>query len=386
MKLKWERIRQIIRKEFIEVFRDRRLRTMIMLPPLIQLLIYGYTVNLDIEHGLIAWMDLDRTPASRDLLASFEGSSRFSIVATPTSEIEVQRLLDAGDVQAVVRVLPDFERNIRRGEPAPVQILVDGANSNTASLLSGYISAAIADYTGKVLANQRNMRIMSRSSTSPPSLAVPNLVLRPRVWFNPDLKSRNYFIPGVVVNIIMIVTLALTAQAIVREKELGTMEQLLVTPIRPIEIIIGKTLPFAAIGLFDVVLVVSAALLIFRTPLHGSPLLLLGSAILFLLTTLGAGLFISTISRTQQQAMLSTFFFTAPAFMLSGFAFPIRNMPVPVQYLTYLDPLRYFMEIVRGIFLKGAGISLLWPDMLALLVYGTVILSLSAARFRKKLD
>ena len=164
------------------------------------------------------------------------------------------------------------------------------------------------------------------------------------------------------------------------------MEQLLVTPIRPIEIILGKTLPFAAIGLFDVILVVSAALVIFRVPLHGSLLLLLGSAILFLLTTLGAGLFISTISHTQQQAMLSTFFFTAPAFMLSGFAFPIRNMPVPVQYLTYLDPLRYFMEIVRSIFLKGAGVSLLWQDMLALLIYGIAILGLSAARFRKRLD
>jgi len=382
----WERIRQIVRKEFIEVLRDPRLRLTIMLPPLIQLLIFGYTVNLDIEHARIAWMDLDRTPASRDLLASFQGSPRFSIVATPQSEAEVQYLLDAGDVQGVVRVLPNFERDIRRGEPAPVQILSDGSNSNTASLLSSYIATAISDYTGNVLASQQNLRIMSRSPTSPPNLAAPNLVSRPRVWFNPDLKSRNYFIPGVVVNIIMIVTLALTAQAIVREKELGTMEQLLVTPIRPVEIILGKTLPFAVIGLVDVVLVISAALLIFRTPLQGSLALLFGCAILFLLTTLGAGLFISTISRTQQQAMLSTFFFTAPAFMLSGFMFPIRNMPLPVQYLTYLDPLRYFMEIVRSIFLKGAGVSLLWRDMLALLVYGVAILGLSAARFRKRLD
>lgn len=382
----WDRIRQIIRKELIEVFRDPRLRTTIMLPPLIQLLIYGYTVNLDIEHGLIAWMDLDRTPASRDLLASFQGSPRFRVVATPRSEAEVERLLDSGDVQAIVRVLPDFERHLRRGEPAPVQILVDGANSNTGSLLSGYIAAAIGDYGGRIIAEQQNMLVMSRSPASPPSFVVPNLVWRPRVWFNPNLKSRNYFIPGVVVMIMMIVTLALTAQAIVREKELGTMEQLLVTPLRPIEIILGKTLPFAAISLFDVVLVVLAALLIFRVPLHGSLLLLLGSSILFLMTTLGAGLFISTISNTQQQAMLSTFFFTTPAFLLSGFMFPIRNMPVPVQYLTYLDPLRYFMEIVRGIFLKGSGVSLLWQDMLALLIYGIAILGLSAARFRKTLD
>jgi ABC-2 type transport system permease protein len=206
------------------------------------------------------------------------------------------------------------------------------------------------------------------------------------VWFNPDLESRNYFVPGVVVNIIMIVTLSLTAQAIVREKEIGTMEQLMVTPIRPIEMIIGKTLPFAVIGLFDVVLVISAALLIFRTPLRGSPLLLLFCSILFLMTTLGAGLFLSTISDTQQQAVMSSFFFTAPAFMLSGFAFPIRNMPLPVQYLTYLNPLRYFIDIVRGIFLKGVGASVLWPQMLALFIYGAAILGLSAARFKKRLD
>ncbi len=382
----WERIFQIIRKEFITVFRDLRLRTTILIPPLVQLIIYGYTVNLDIEHGLIAWMDLDHTPASRDLLASFEGSSRFRVVAAPLSEAEVQKLMDAGDVQAVVRVLPNFERHIRRGEPAPVQILVDGANSNTASLLSGYISSAIAEYAEKALTTQQGVIVMSRSPTAPPNVSAPRLVARPRVWFNPDLKSRNYFIPGVVVNIIMIVTLALTAQAIVREKELGTMEQLLVTPIRPIEIILGKTLPFAVIGLFDVVLVISAAELIFQVPVHGSALLLVGSSTLFLLTTLGAGLFISTISRTQQQAMLSTFFFAAPAFMLSGFAFPIRNMPVAVQYLTLLDPLRYFMQIVRGIFLKGAGFDLIWRDMAALLAYGIAILGLSAIRFQKRLD
>jgi len=206
------------------------------------------------------------------------------------------------------------------------------------------------------------------------------------VWFNPDLRSRNYFVPGVVVNIIMVVTIMLTALAIVREKEIGTMEQLMVTPIRPLELMIGKTLPFAVVGLLDVVLVTSAALVVFRIPLRGSALLLLLCAALFLLTTLGAGLFLSTISQTQQQVMMSTFFFTTPAFMLSGFAFPIANMPAAVQYLTYLNPVRYFMEIVRGIFLKGAGISILWPQMTALAIYGVTIVGLSAARFRKRLD
>ena len=176
-----------------------------------------------------------------------------------------------------------------------------------------------------------------------------------RVWFNPDLYSRNYFVPGVIANIVMLITLMLTSLAIVREKEIGTMEQLMVTPVRPIELMLGKTLPFALVGLIDVVMITAAALLVFHVPLRGSFLLLLGCAVLFLMSSLGAGLFLSTISQTQQQAMMSSFFFSTPAFMLSGFAFPIRNMPQPVQWLTYLNPVRYFMEIVRGIFLKGAG-------------------------------
>jgi ABC-2 type transport system permease protein len=207
-----------------------------------------------------------------------------------------------------------------------------------------------------------------------------------RVWFNPELESRDYFVPGVVVNIIALVTVMLTAMSIVREKEIGTMEQLMVTPIRPIELMIGKLLPFAAIGLFEVGLVTSAAMLVFDTPLRGSVVLLFGAAILFLLTTLGAGLFISTISHTQQQAMMSSFFFFLPAMLLSGFAFPIRSMPAAVQFLTYVNPLRYFMDIVRGIFLKGTGLAHLWPQLAALLAIGTAALLLSAARFRKRLD
>jgi ABC-2 type transport system permease protein len=212
------------------------------------------------------------------------------------------------------------------------------------------------------------------------------VIARSRVWFNPDLRSRNYFVPGVVANIIMMVTLMLTAMAIVREKEIGTMEQLMVTPVRPIELMLGKTLPFAVVGLIDVALISTVAMLVFHIPFRGSVLLLFFCSVLFLMTSLGAGLFLSTISQTQQQAMMANFFFSTPAFMLSGFAFPIRNMPVVVQWLTYLNPLRYFMEIVRGLFLKGVGISVLWPQMVCLAVYGVVVLGLSAMRFHKTLD
>jgi ABC-2 type transport system permease protein len=217
-------------------------------------------------------------------------------------------------------------------------------------------------------------------------MATPQVTARSRVWFNPDLYSRNYFVPGVIANIIMFATLMLTALGIVREKEIGTMEQLMVTPVRPIELMLGKTLPFAVVGLLDAVLVTVVALLVFHIPLHGSFLLLMFCAVLFLMTTLGAGLFLSTISQTQQQAMMGSFFFSTPAFMLSGFAFPIRNMPVAVQYLTYLNPIRYFIEIVRGIFLKGVGVEVLWPQMAAMAVYGIAVLGLSAMRFQKKLD
>jgi len=329
---------------------------------------------------------MDGTPVSRDLHDRFAGSGRFEVVATPRSEEDVQRLLDRGDVQAVVRVLPGFARDLDRRRPTEVQVLVDGTDSNTASLVSSYAGTVIAQFSADVMEKQQRIRLMARSPGSPARVAAPDVVAGTRVWFNPDLYSRNFFVPGVISNIVMLVTLMLTALAIVREKEIGTMEQLMVTPMRPIELMLGKTLPFALIGLVDVVLITTVALLVFHVPLRGSFLLLLFCSTLFLMTNLGAGLFLSTISHTQQQAMMMNFFFSTPAFMLSGFTFPIRNMPVVVQWLTYLNPLRYFMEVVRGIFLKGVGVSVLWPQMVCLAVYGVTVLVFSALRFHKKLD
>ena len=373
----WNRIREIIRKEMRQALRDPRMRLTLFMPPVIQLLIFGYAVNLDVENSRIAWMDQDRTPASRELLAAFQGSRRFEVVAVPESEVQIQELLDGSKVQAVIRVLPGFARDLERSRGASVQILVDGTNSNTASLISSYASQVIATYSGRVSLQQQNVRLLSRDATAAVNTRLPAITARTRVMFNPDLRSRNYFVPGVIVNILMMVTLMLTALAIVREKEIGTMEQLMVTPIRPIELMIGKLAPFALVGVVDLVLVTTAALLLFRVPFRGNALLLLGCSLLYLCTSLGSGLFLSTISQTQQQAMMASFFFTMPAFMLSGFTFPIRNMPVAVQYLTYLNPLRYFMEIVRGIFLKGTGVETLWPQMIALAVFRFPVLGLS---------
>ncbi len=384
----WERIREIIKKEFIQTLRDPRLRALLIAPPILQLVIFGYAVNLDVENTRLAWMDGDQTPESRELRAAFEGSRYFRVTAAPSNPDQIRSLIDRGDVLAVVRVLPGFARDICRGDTASVQILVDGTDSNTAAIVSNYTAQVIARYAAGVMADQQNSKVLGRSGprSGPPTTALPYLSVRNRVWFNPDLKSRAYFVPGIIVNIIALVTVMLTAMSIVREKEIGTMEQLMVTPIRPMELMLGKILPFAAMGMFEVALITAAALLVFQTPLRGDVVDLVACAALFLMTTLGAGLYISTISRTQQQAMMSTFFFFMPALLLSGFAFPIRNMPVAVQFLTYLNPLRYFMQIVRGIFLKGIGVEYLWPQMLALLIFGVAILGMSALRFHKRLD
>ena len=363
----WERIQVIAGKEFRQTFREPRMRMMVLVPPIMQLLVFGFAVNLDVENSRIAWMDMDRTPESRELRASFDASIYFQIVAEPVSEEAVRNVLDRGEVVGVVRVLPGFARDLHRRKKTAVQVLVDGTNSNNASIMSGYAS-----------------RIISAFGV-PSGLTLP-IEARTRVWFNPELKSRYYFIPGVLMNIIAIITLMLTAMAIVREKEIGTMEQLMVTPIRPIELIIGKTLPFVFIGLLDVFLVTGAALLFFHIPFRGSMITLVGASIVFLMTTLGVGLFISTISRTQQQALMSSFFFFMPSFMLSGFTFPIRNMPEAVQWLTRINPQRYFIEILRGIFLKGDGFLELWPQMSALFVIGILVLGSSTLRFHKTIE
>jgi ABC-2 type transport system permease protein len=371
----------------IQMLHERRMRMLLFVPPLLQLLIFGYAVTLDVDHARIAWMDMSKTPESRALRAAFEGSGRFDVVEQPGTEEEVQRLLDGGDVHAVVAVLPDFARDLARGRTAQVQVLLDGTNSNTASLVSAYAAGVIAGFAnGGSLDRPANRQIGVVTGNPGRGAGAGQVLPSARVWFNPDLRSRNYFVPGVAANILMMVTLMLTAQAIIREKELGTMEQLMVTPMRPVELIVGKTLPFALVGMINMVLVTCGALLIFHIHFQGNFFLLMFCALLFLMPSLGAGLFLSTISNTQQQANLGSFFITTPAFMLSGFTFPIRNMPLAVQYLTYLNPLRYFMEIVRGIFLKGAGFSVLWPQMLYLAVYGATILTMSVIRFRRKLD
>jgi ABC-2 type transport system permease protein len=384
----WNRILAILRKEFLQTLKDQKSRALLFGPPLLQLILFGYAVNLDVEHARMAWIDMDHTPESRELRAAFSASRYFQIAEEPPNDRNIQTLMDHGKVQIAIHVLPGFSRDIKRGESALVQILVDGTNSNTAAIISSYATQVTATYATRLMAHRpKSSPSPSSAAAAPPTpLVVPVLTAESRVWFNPDLRSRVYFVPGVIVNIIALVTIMLTAMSIVREKELGTLEQLMVTPMRPQELILGKLLPFAIVGILEVAFVIVAALLVFHTPLRGSIPLLFGCSILFLFSTLGVGLFISTISQTQQQAMMSSFFFFLPAMLLSGFAFPIRNMPPIVQILTYLNPLRYFMQIVRALFLKGTGAGPLHQEITALFLFGIVILSLSALQFHKKLD
>lgn len=382
----WERVMEIVRKEFRQTLREPRMRGVLIGPPLIQMIIFGFAVNLDVEHVKLGWMDLDRSTESQEIRQRFVSNRTFVITAEAGSEREAQDLLDRGTVQGVVRIAPGFGADTRGNRQAEIQVLLDGANSNTAAIVANYASAVIATRNKELLMAQQTRKLVGRTQNGPILLRLPGVQPVRRVWFNPDLKSRNYFVPGIIVNIITLVTLMLTALSIVREKEIGTMEQIMVTPIRPIELMLGKTIPFAIFGFVQMNLVTLIAMTIFHVPLRGSYLLLAGASCLFLLSTLGAGLFMSTISDTQQQAMMATFFFFQPAFMLSGFAFPLRNMPEIVQWVTYLNPLRYFMEIVRGVFLKGSGLDVLWSQMLMLGLFGVTILFLSAQRFHKRLD
>jgi ABC-2 type transport system permease protein len=382
----WERILEIIRKEIRQTLREPRMRGILIGPPLVQMIIFGYAVNMDVERVRLGWMDLDQTVESRELRHRFTSTPYFTLTAEAGSEAQAQRLLDSSDVQAVLRIAPGYGRDVQRHKRTEIQLLLDGSNSNTASIVAGYANGILARLNQDLLGKMQREKLVGRTRDGPVLLRMPSVQPERRVWFNPELRSRNYFVPGVIVNIITLVTLMLTAMSIVREKEIGTMEQIMVTPIRPIELMLGKTIPFAVIGMANALFVTLIGLLVFHVPLRGNFFLLGFASALFLLSTLGFGLFLSTISNTQQQAMMGAFMFFEPAFMLSGFNFPIRNMPEVVQWVTYLNPLRYFMTIVRGIFLKGSGIDVLWPQMGMLAIMGSLILVFSAMRFHKRLD
>ncbi len=374
----FERIKQMLVKEFIQVFRDPKMRGVIFLMPIIQVLVFGYAVTTDVTHVATAVFDLDNSAASRELVSRFLKSGYFDVIEYTEQDSRVRHLMDRGKVGAVLRINKGFESDLRGGKTAQLQLIVDGTDSNTAGIVLNYSSKIAGQFSNNVLV-ERLTRAAGQSA------GASRVELETRAWFNENLESRNFYVPGVIAIIVMLITLMLTSMAVVREKEIGTMEQIMVTPITSAEFILGKTAPFALIGFADVILITVLGVFWFGVPIRGSLPLLFAATALYLLTTLAIGLFISTVSQTQQQAMMSTFFFYFPAVLLSGFMFPIANMPVVVQWLTYLNPLRYFLVIIRGVFLKGVGPDVLWPRILALAVMGGVALWLAARRFKKTL-
>ncbi|MBT1076274.1 ABC transporter permease [Geobacter grbiciae] len=373
-----ERLRSMLVKEIIQALRDPRMRFILFIIPAIQTVIFGYAVNTDVRNVTTAVYDLDNSPESRDLVARFQRSGYFLITQRIDRESRVRDLMDRGEAKAILRINRGFGADLGGGRTALLQIILDGSDSNTAGIVLNYASRITASLNDELRGAQ-----LPRSAGA--RVLAGGVQLQSRAWFNENLESSNYFVPAVIANIVLIITMLLSGMAVVREKEIGTMEQMIVTPISRSEFILGKTIPFVLIGFIDVAVITAVSKFWFQVPIRGSLPLLFGSTALFLMSTLGFGLFISTISTTQQQAMMSSFFFIFPAMLLSGFAFPIENMPRVVQYFTYLNPLRYYLVIIRGIFLKGVGVDILWPQMAGLLVLGSVILGFAVKRFRKTL-
>jgi ABC-2 type transport system permease protein len=372
-----ERLKAILIKEFKQVLRDPRMKTIIFISPILQIILFGYAANKDIDFIPTAIFDQDNTKESRQLLHMFTYSKYFIPKYYIYTQDDQNHMLDKGLVSAVLRIDRGFGRDIQAGKDASVQIALDGTDSNTAMIINGYAGTIVSNYQygllkADVLSLGKQMRI-------------PEVELRERAWFNENLISRNYYLPGVIASIVTIMSLLLTAMAIVREKEIGTMEQLIVSPLRPVELIFGKILPFGVIAIIQTILITSFGIFWFHIPFRGSLMLLMLATMVYLFTTLGIGLFISTISSTQQEAMMSVFLFYMPTLLLSGFAYPIANMPEIVQYCTLVNPMRYYLVVIRGIFLKGVGMDILWSNYVILLVIGIFVITMSTLRFSKRM-
>ncbi len=374
----FRRIWQIIIKEFIQVWRDKKLRFFLVGPPLVQLLTYGYAINFDVKNVPMGIYDENRTPETRNLINRFRSNEYFNVKYYIESPEQLRDLINRNEVAFVLHLPWDFTKKFKSGHAAPIQLITDATDSNAALIVNRYAGSILDGYTQEIM-QQRLRPLGIKVKMDPP------VDLQYRAKFNPNLLSRWTFVPGVIAMVVMLVSLMLTALAVVREREIGTMEQILVTPIRPVEFLLGKTIPFVLISLAEVAMVTLVAVVWFEVPLRGHLYVLFLGTVAFLFNSVGLGLLISTASSTQQQAMMAGTFILTPAIMLSGLIFPIQNMPVFFQYLTYLNPLRYFIVVVQDVFLKGAGLGILWPQMAAMVGLGTAMLTLSALRFKRRL-
>ncbi len=375
----FDRLYVMLMKEFLELKRDRWAMFRLIVPMIIQMLVFGYAATFTVYHVKTTILDLDHSQASRSLISHFVATSRFDVVDVASTQRAITRDIDHDQAVIAIVIHAGFNQDLENGHGAPLQVIVDGTNSNTALIALGYINQIVTQFSA------------DRTGSTPafrgkPAIPLTAITLQYRPWFNEGLNDRWFFIPGVIGTLTLMQVVSLTAFAIVREREVGTLEQIMVSPIRPYEFILGKTIPFFLIGLGDIALVVAFGILWFHIPFVGNPWIMLLGASLFLLAALGMGLLLSTFSQTQQQAFALNFFFVNPFFILSGFAFPIAAMPKLLQWFTVINPLRYFLVVIRAVFLKGVGLAVLWPDMLALTLLALVMLAISVLRFRKSLD
>jgi len=375
----WSRIAPIVIKEFLELRRDKSARFVLVVPTLAQMLLFGYAATYEVYHVSTVVLDLDHSQESRELISRFTFSDRFDVRTVRTQQ-QITDAINDSDAAVALVIHAQFAELLRKGEAAPLQVVVDGTNSNTALIALGYINAIAQGFAQDYVADlaERTLGVRGQSQVQ--------VTLEQRPWFNEDLNGQWFFVPGLIGTLTLVIIVNLTAFAIVREREVGTLEQLMVSPIRPAELILGKTVPYFLIGLGEVALIVAVGILWFRVPFVGNPLVLLLGTSHYLLSTLALGLLISTLCKTQQQAFSMNFFVLNPFFILSGFSFPISSMPQVLQWATYINPLRYYLIVIRGTFLKGVGFDVLWPQFLGMSLIAIVLLGTAILRFRKSLE
>ncbi|MGO8881438.1 MAG: ABC transporter permease [Desulfomonilaceae bacterium] len=381
-----QRIRWLIRKEFIQIVRNRQNLMMLLVAPLVQLIIFGSASRLDVNSVSTVVIDLDHSRMSRDIVEGFSRSGYFKIIRYLDSYEAVDKLLERNIASLAILIPPDFEQRVNGRRKAEVGVLIDGVDTITAGTVSGYAQSILQRFSDDILVSRINsMQGLLYDSTTP-RLIVPQVTDASRAWFNPNLNSKDFFVPGVVVLLLLTLAIILTSAVIVREREIGTIEQLMVAPISRLELILGKTIPCFTIEIVTLLTITPLALLLYDIPFRGSLSFFFGAFLLFLITASGIGMTISAFCSTQQQAVLTSFMFLQPSILLSGYAFPIENMPPVIQYITYLNPVRYFIAIVRGVFLKGTGWEVLWPQLAPIFIMSIVYIAWASALFKRRID
>jgi len=373
-----QQILYLIQKEFRQVFRDKPMLFIVFFSPLVQMIVLGFAITIDVTNVKTVIVDYDKTPVSREIARKFEHNPYFSVQGYLGSTSEIRRQIDGWKAQVAIVIPPDFGRDLQRQQTPQIQIVVDGLDGNTAGIALGYAQGILTDYAVEVIQQQK----------SPTATVQAGSIIdaETRMWYNLDLESKNYMVPGLIAVLLTIVSMFLSSMALVREKELGTLEQLMVTPVKIWQLILGKVMPFLLLSFLALSIMLTVAFVVFQLTVQGSIFLLFVISALYLFSTLGLGIFISTLAQTQQQAMFISWFFIVFLIFLSGFLFPIENMPEIIQRLTYLNPMRYYVITLREIFLKGSSVKFLLNEILSLIAFGLVIFGLSSLKFHKRVS